>query len=341
VSLKIFGARRAVALDIASESVKSLVVERRGKAVRILGVGLTPVPAGSDPSQLGQAIHSSLARAGAHGEPVIAAVGGPEVVIRQVLLPSLPPARILGALSVQHREFGLLPPEEGIIDAQVLRRPLNGGTTDVLAVSAPRKLVEERTRLLEQASVRVQTIDVEPLALLNGALHLSGVESGELLVAVTIEWQRTVLCLLSDHGPVVVRYLSLGAEDLLERLRVEFEVSPFAAEEFARTLNETTAARAEETCRDILERVAEDIRLSLAFYRSEYDRESLPRYVLCGWTGLSQIGRWLSVRVGVGTPFELLDPLQSVDVKTMPGGVDPETQGPLFVQAFGLALRGL
>lgn len=343
--MNFLGGRRAIGLDIGVDAVRALAVERRGKRLVIAGAGVAAAPEGADPQQMGQAMHSALAKAGADGEPVITAIGGPEVVIRQVSLPMLPHSRILPALEMQHRDFGLLPPDEAILDAQIMPRPKTVKSSyenmEILAVSAPRTLVEERTRALQQAAVKVQVLDVEPLALLNGAIQLTGLEPGELLVAVAIGWQRTVLCLLSDQGPVVARYLDVGAEDFLERLRVGFDLSPYSTEQFARSLAETAAPRAEEVCREVVERIAEDIRLSLAFYRSEYDRESLPRYALAGWMELRHVTRWLGERLGLGSPFELMDPLQACEVKRPPAGVEGDTPGPNFLQAFGLALRGL
>lgn len=58
------------------------------------------------------------AAAGWDGEPVIAAIGGPEVVIRQVTLPPLPLQSILPALEIEHRELGLLPPGEARRDVR-------------------------------------------------------------------------------------------------------------------------------------------------------------------------------------------------------------------------------
>jgi type IV pilus assembly protein PilM len=328
-----------VGLVVSADVVRAMAVERRGKRYAIAGAGVASIREGDQ--GIGQAIHTALAKAGADGEPVVACIAGPEIVIRQVSLPALPQSRILPALTMQHRDFGLLPPDEAVLDAQVLRRSKDGATTEILAVSAPRGLVEERTRLLALATVRVQKLDVEPLAVLNAAAHLTAFEAGELLVIVTIGWQRTVLCLLSDQGPVVARYLEVGAEDMVEKLRLGFDLSPYSAEQFARALPEASVTRAEEVCRDVLERIAEDVRLSLAFYRSEYDRESLPRYALAGWLELRQIGRWLAERLSLGTPFELLDPLRAMEVK---GGAplgDGEISGSQYLQAFGLALRGL
>ena len=339
--MRLFGRRRAVGLDVGSGSIKALAAERRGTEVVVVGQGMTAVESGSDFRQITQAVHATLAAAGSDGEPVVAAIGGPEVVIRQVSLPPLPPQKILPALEIQHRELGLLPPGEAVMDAQVLRRSKDAGSTEVLSVSAPKALVDERLRLLQQAAVNVQTMDVEPLALLNGALHLTGLELGELLVLLNVGRNSSVLCLFSEQGPVVARYLEVGAESFSEALRVTFGLSPYSTESFIRTLPSSETGRAEAACREIVDRIAEDIRLSLTFYRTEYDRDSLPRYAFGGWTDLPQVNRWISDRLGIGAPLELMDPFKAVEVKGTP--VTPETraQGPQFLQAFGLALRGL
>src|SRR3989441_4956835 len=83
--------RRVVGLDIGSGSIKALALEGRGADVAITVLGSAPVAADTQGQQVNQAIHLAMADAGADGEPVIAAVGGPEVVIRQVTLPPLPP----------------------------------------------------------------------------------------------------------------------------------------------------------------------------------------------------------------------------------------------------------
>jgi type IV pilus assembly protein PilM len=262
-------------------------------------------------------------------------------VIRQVSLPPLPAARIIPALEMQYRDLGLHPPDESVLDAQILRSSKDQETNEILSVSVPRLLVDERAQLLKQAAVNVQILDVEPLAILNGALHLTGMESGELLVVVNIGRQNSVLCLFSEQGPVVARYLEVGAEAFTEQIRVAFQLSPYSTESFTRTIAPAEAPKAEAACREVVERMAEDIRLSLTFYRTEYDRESLPRYALGGWADIPHMGRWLADRLGLSAPFEVMDPLQAFEVRAVQVGDVPRPPGSQFLQAFGLALRGL
>ena len=332
---------RAVGLDVGNGAVKALALERRRSEVVVVRRGVAPVETG-DAADLGRAIHAALADAGADGEPVIAAVGGPDVVIRQLSLPPVPKARILPALELQHRELGLLPPREAVMDAQILRKSRKDvAANEILSVSVPRPRLEERMRVFQQAAVNVMMLDVEPLALLNGAIHLTGLDAGELLVLLTVGHQNSVLCLFSEQGPVVARYLDVGAESFSEQLRAVFPLSVYSTKDFARTIPAAEVPKAEAACRELVERMAEDVRLSLTFYRTEYDRESLPRYALGGSVNLPYIGRWVADRLGLGAPLELMDPFSSVEVKAPQASAELAASGPEFLQAFGLALRGL
>ena len=332
---------RAVGLDVGNGAVKALALERRRSEVVVVRRGVAPVETG-DAADLSRAIHAALADAGADGEPVIAAVGGPDVVIRQLSLPPVPKARILPALELQHRELGLLPPREAVMDAQILRKSKKDvAANEILSVSVPRPRLEERMRLFQQAAVNVMMLDVEPLALLNGAIHLTGLDAGELLVLLTVGHQNSVLCLFSEQGPVVARYLDVGAESFSQQLRAVFPLSVYSTKDFARTIPAAEVPKAEAACRELVERMAEDVRLSLTFYRTEYDRESLPRYALGGSVNLPYIGRWVADRLGLGAPLELMDPFSSVEVKAPQASAELAASGPEFLQAFGLALRGL
>jgi type IV pilus assembly protein PilM len=341
MNLRFLRRRRAVGLDIGSGSIKALCLESRRSEVTVTGRALVPVDPDADPRQTAQAIHSALATAGANGAPVVAAVGGPDVVIRQVSLPPVPPAKILPALELQYRELGLLSPGEAVIDAQVLRRARDGVSNEILSVSVPRALIDERLRLLDLAAVSVRVLDVEPLALLNAAIHLTALDPGELLVLLTIGRTRSVLCLFSEEGPVVARYLTAGAETLLDRLSASLNLGAEATRAFARALGPEQAPLAEAACRDVVERMAEDVRLSLTFYRTEYDRDSAPRYAVGGSLGVPYVTRWIADRLGLDPPPELIDPFKTVSVDTPRAPDSLAAAGPQFLQAFGLALRAL
>lgn len=342
MSFKLLGRNRAVGLDIGSGSIKALVLEQRRSEVTVVGRGVLPVASHGDFTDLSQTVHAALAEAGAGGEAVIAAVGGPDVVIRQISMPPVPGPKILPAMELQHRELGLLPPRDAVTDAQVLRSSKRDpNANDILSVSVPKARLEDRVRVLKQAGVDILMLDAEPLALLNGAIHLTGLDAGELLVLLTVGDQNSVLCLFSEQGPVVARYLDVGAETLAEQLRSALPGVGPRAGEVTGALSAADVPKAEAACRELVDRIAEDVRLSLTFYRTEYDRESLPRYTIGGSLVLPQFGRWVADRLGLDAPLEVMDPFRVVEVKAAQTKAETGAQGPQFLQAFGLALRGL
>jgi Tfp pilus assembly PilM family ATPase len=152
--------------------------------------------------------------------------------------------------------------------------------------------------------------------------------------------ERAVLCLLSERGPVVVRYLDVGSSAIVERLRRAGVAVPDARAPLKASREDADTGPVAEACREVVRRAADEIRMSLAFYRSEYDRESLPRYLLSGWARVPRLNRWLTDELRLDSPFEVIDPFQAIRV-TAARGETNESAGPEFVQAFGLALRAL
>src|SRR2546428_12510490 len=110
--VKIFGRQRAVGLDIGAGVVRALVLEGTLGKARITGTAGVSIAAGGGGTATAQAIHAALAQGHADGEPVVAAVGGPDVGARQLELPPLPTNRALRALACQHADLWLLPSAE-------------------------------------------------------------------------------------------------------------------------------------------------------------------------------------------------------------------------------------
>src|SRR5439155_425597 len=100
------------------------------------------------------------------------------------------------------RDFGLLPPSEVLLDAQILRR--SKGECLVLVVSAPKPVVEGRIRLLERAAVKLRTLDVAALAVLNATLHLARLDPRELLVTLDLQLNRWLTDELRLESPFEV-----------------------------------------------------------------------------------------------------------------------------------------
>src|SRR5262249_57422830 len=116
-------------------------------------------------------------------------------------------------------------------------------------------------------------------------------------------------CRFSEQGPVVARYLDIGAETFAEHLQTALPGAAAAGG----PLPAGDVPKAEAACREVVERIAEDVRLSLTFYRTEYDRESLPRYAVSGSPLPPYPGRGGGHPLPVGAPPRMLGAFPGVE----------------------------
>ncbi len=254
-----------------------------------------------------QAILDALESAGRRRrDPVACSVGGPEVVIKTVKLPTLPLDRVLDAVKWHFQENGLLASSDAVFDAQILQ-PTNG-QMNILAVCAPMTLISRRLRILEGVHITPRHMDVEPLVNLNAFLTIEGLGQDETLVLISLNGPVPCLCLFNrQKGETLIRYIP------------EALVSPAAA--------------------------VEGIRTSVAYYQAEIAPGSSLRCIYCGreevFSQLKEKMADLFVLWNLSTPPATFDPLAIMEWEgsILPPGKSIE--GAELTQAVGLALRVL
>src|SRR5439155_7067311 len=109
----------------------------------------------------------------------------------------------------------------------------------------------------------------------------------------------SVLGLLSKQRTVVVPHLDAGASAIVEPLRRAGVAAPNGRAPLETPREDADAGPVAEACRGVVHRIADAFRMSLWFYRSEYERESLPRYLLSGWLRVPRLNRWLTDELGL------------------------------------------
>jgi hypothetical protein len=258
---------------------------------------------------LAQAIVAALTGAGAKKrDPLVCAIGGPEVVIKKVELPAIPPQQILEAVRWHFKETGLLPEEEAVFDTQILE-PTATGEMNVLSVCAPKALIEKNGRLLQRAGITPRHMDVASLATLNAFLSLQRVARDETLVFLSLTERLPYLCLFNRHCLVpLVRYFS---------------------QEMKQPAN-----------------MIEEIRTSVTYFQTELAAEgSSLRCAYCGreelFSSLKDEMAGLVTLWKLSEPPEFFDPFSVLEWEKsiLPPGKSVE--GGELAQAVGLALRVL
>jgi len=298
---------RGVGLDIGEERVRAALLKRKGQQLTLAGVGVSEIAYAGNEGAITQAILEALESAGRRRrDPVACSVGGPEVVIKTVKLPTLPLDRVLDAVKWHFQENGLLASSDAVFDAQILQ-PTNG-QMNILAVCAPMTLISRRLRILEGVHITPRHMDVEPLVNLNAFLTVEGLGQDETLVLISLNGPVPCLCLFNrQKGETLIRYIP------------EALVSPAAA--------------------------VEGIRTSVAYYQAEIAPGSSLRCIYCGreedFSQLKEKMADLFVLWNLSTPPATFDPLSIMEWEgsILPPGKSIE--GAELTQAVGLALRAL
>ncbi len=298
---------RGVGLDIGEERVRAALLKRKGQQLTLAGVGVSEIAYAGNEGAITQAILEALESAGRRRrDPVACSVGGPEVVVKTVKLPTLPLDRVLDAVKWHFQENGLLASTDAVFDAQILQ-PTNG-QMNILAVCAPITLIGKRLRMLEGVHITPSHMDVEPLVNLNAFLALEGIGQDETLVLISLNGPVPCLCLFNrQKGETLIRYIP------------EALVSPAAA--------------------------VEGIRTSVAYFQAEIAPGSSLRCIYCGreegFVPLKEKMADLFVLWNLSTPPATFDPLSIMEWEgsILPPGKSIE--GAELTQAVGLALRAL
>jgi len=194
---------RGVGLDIGEERVRAALLKRKGQQLTLAGVGVSEIAYAGNEGAITQAILEALESAGRRRrDPVACSVGGPEVVIKTVKLPTLPLDRVLDAVKWHFQENGLLASTDAVFDAQILQ-PTNG-QMNILAVCAPITLIGKRLRMLEGVHITPSHMDVEPLVNLNAFLALEGIGQDETLVLISLNGPVPCLCLCNRRFTQII-----------------------------------------------------------------------------------------------------------------------------------------
>jgi type IV pilus assembly protein PilM len=221
----------ATGIDIGASSVK-LVRARAGvRPERILNAAIEPIPPGSEswPAAAAGSLSLLLRRLKLHRGDlgrVSLAVSGAAVSLKQVDLPVLSDTELRKSLKYEARKHLTLEnPALSAVDCQVLSS--SGETMSVLFAGAPEELVESRVRILDQAGIEPEVVDVASLAILNGLYAQTDLDPGATLAVIDMGSSAVTITMDRRNGPIYTRTLpALNGDEMWEvagRLSTAFE----------------------------------------------------------------------------------------------------------------------
>ena len=160
-------AKSRIGIDIGSTAVRIAEVQQ-GDRPSVVRLGQVPLPLGAveagevqRPDQVGAALERLLEVSGIKGREVYMGMANAKVVAREISLPWLPEKELRSALGFQVQEFIPMPPEDAIMDFELLDQGEVDGQKmqNLLLVAAPRQSIAAHVEAAERAGLSPLGID--------------------------------------------------------------------------------------------------------------------------------------------------------------------------------------
>jgi type IV pilus assembly protein PilM len=292
------------------------------------------------------ALENLRGSAGFSTRRVVLGIGGQQVLIRELVMPVMPPKALRDALPFKAQDLLPLPVEDAVLDFYAVEEveDADGPSVRGLLVAATKQSVVTNIRAVKRAGFRVVDVDLIPFAIVRA--HPEEQRAGvQLFVHVGATSTSVVV---TDSGvPQFVRLLPNGGHDLTTALIEQLGLRADRADDMKRRYGITSdpadlqsdfVARVNaEGARDIVQAA----RSTVAFYENAHQQagSSVTSVVLSG--GGSQL-RGLAEEIAAATGLPVLPGRGDAGIR-IGSRIDEVallSSGVIPAVAVGLALRG-
>src|SRR4051794_33070132 len=231
--------RTAIGLDIGTSVVRAVELSygRSGTTLERFGQLVLPPGAVLDGQVVDEdAVAASLRKLWQATElshkRVVLGVANQRVIVRQLELPWLPKAELRSSLAFQVQDLLPLPVDQTVLDFYPLEQDTDSSgnrTLKGLLVAAARETVLPNVSRAEHAGLRVESVDLTPLAVLRALVRQTGGEV-ETEALIDIGARVTNIVIHSGGVPRFVRILLVGGQDVTDALSEQLGVPLAQAE---------------------------------------------------------------------------------------------------------------
>lgn len=228
-------AKTKIGLDIGSTAVRIAEVAQGDKPA-VVRLGQVPLPMGA--VEAGEVVHSdqvaaALSRAldvsGIKGREVFVGFSSSKVIAREVMVPWLPEKELRAALAFQVAEFIPMPPEEAVMDFELLDEGEMDGqrAQNLLLVAAQTSSVSAHLDAAAEAGLVPLGVDLSPFAAVRAT---SPDASDDVEALVDIGGHLTYIALHRGSSVRLVRVLAIAGRDVTRGIARSMGIDEAAAE---------------------------------------------------------------------------------------------------------------
>ncbi|MFH1147846.1 MAG: type IV pilus assembly protein PilM [Pseudomonadota bacterium] len=344
--------RVSVGLDIGSDSIKYVKLERRGESYDLLSCGLVPILTSKEASReetlraTAEALRELLKHESRFTEIFtcvnqVSPFSSTGVVIRSISLPPMSRSELDKAIVWAAKKNVPVSLDETYFDYQVPEGPPDRqtGKKEITIVAGTKGMVDDRVSVCEKAGLTVSGISVTPFAL--AGLSKSGDVSLSSSLVIDIGSKSTTIAIFQNGYLMLSREILTAGDSITEAIVEAGLVSHEEAEDLKLRMDLTKQHERPEVMEGVtsaLDRIISEIERSFSFHQKKYPDAPISDVYLTGGTaclkGLSQL-----VEDALGIKVRIINPFERMDIRTGAGkSFDLDRFAPAFCLATGLAL---
>lgn len=362
--------KKVIGLEIDSNKLRAVELERRGAAIYLNKMASTPTPAGAvrdgelvDIDVMAKVIRKLLAQARMTARKVSISLSGKGVIIQEITLPSMPRGEMKEIIKGELERYPRLTTNNFIFDYQPLSEVTKKGfkKTRVFFVGISNRLLGSYLTCLRRAGLSVVSIDVAPLS---AATSQSAALSEDEATAFVLIKDETTYITVAKRGSFRIFYsIEIGSKQLLRKMAQPGDTQPGDTQPGDAQPGDTQPGDAQpedsqpgaKPDEPVLRELIREVERSFRFYNIEFGEGEVKRIILSFDSSiLPQLDERMASCLGEEVKVEAADPLKQIGlssqlhveegVKASAGTfADEEVKGNAgaFAVAIGAALRGL
>lgn len=307
-------------LDIGSSSAKICLLREKNNRYEIETVDREPFPDDAivdgsilDRKGVAQGIRSLIARNKVKQKQCAIAISGYSVIVKRLRLSNMTDDELRENIRWEVEQHIPYDFNEVVFDTVVLGRNAAQNSMDILLVASKRDVVNDYISVAREAGLDVKIVDVASFALQNMIETAYGeAKSGECIGVINIGASVTSMTMMIDGVTSFTRDITIGGNQITEEIQKKLSVTRREAENF-KTGNVADGTSiipkdVEEITCQVSEKIANEIKRSLAFFYETSGRNKVDKLYLCGGVvknkaTLGILERTLEERIVVANPF--------------------------------------
>ena len=336
-------------LDIGSSAVKIVQLSKDGPEYKVTAAGIVKIAEETENSpdrketNTVRAILDCLQLTAVKTKLAVCSISGPEVAVRYFKFPPLPAEEIPAAVRLEAEQVCPFNIADSTVDYQLI--PDGNNSLCGVLVAATNKLINEKVRCAENASLKTVLMDVDALALLNCFNGLTNRQQkpcpDRATAILDVGSSHTNLAIMGKEYLPFVRDIAYAGNDITKAIANEHNVSTeIVADVLA---GRETPGQPELELRESLARACQklitDVTETLRYYTTQEKSAPVEKLLVCGsFAMVKGFVELLDSKLAV--PAILWNPLENIPWDTEQAAIESlRENGPAMAVATGLAMR--